>query len=586
MMQGTVMKITDRCIVVLCEDGTFRNLPHPPVLPSLGENMSIPHLSEPRQRHSYRRYLKKQWLYAASLVLLLGVVFIFNYMLGSKQPATLVAIDINPGIELVVNQQGLIDEVNLLNEEAEQLLSGKELVNQDFYQAVQWLLAHAEEHGYLDAETEKKWIWLSIVDLGPGAYSIDPAQISVQDKGYHVEIFKVDEQQLEQAKAAELTLNKYIVLELAAEKGIELNPEQLRNQSILNSLHQAGVDPVDLFAEPLQQSGKDESSNESWESDLSKTERNNYNNGMDSGLPDGRNEKESFATSEEEQREAEQRAREAVASQPAEQIEEQVARRDNEDPIKESQAGQEKAGDLVDNSSARGSSGTELPMQKPNDSSIAKVQDQAAADQTENTPKPNSKPEIHKLMLQVKLADDGEIKVEYKNKDGKIEAKVERKSKQKEEKQQGQQAVVFAENVIKHLNVQEKSERKIVVSRVISSLSIKQNEWHEIGFEVEFSNGSVHEFESVNPLIAEDKAQAKKKDQEQKELEKKAEQAKKDQEKANKKAQEIEKEKEKEKALEKAKEKEAEQKKEQAKKAKKAKKKNKDENDDDNDEDN
>ncbi len=543
-MQGTVMKITERCIVVLCEDGTFRNLPLPSVMPRLGDKISIP---EPVQRQRYMRYLKKQWMYAASIVLLLGVVFFYNYLQQPKQSATLVAIDINPGIELVVNQQGMIDQVNLLNEEAKLLLSGKELVNQQFYQAVQWIIDQAEEHGYLDADTEKKWVWLSIVDLGNGAQSIDPKQISAQAKRYNVEVFAANKQQLEQAKDAELTLNKYIVLELAAEKGIELTPEQLRSQSILSSLQQAGVDPEALFAKPLQLSGKVQSPNESLNSSPSRAEPQNSIQDVDAEIADHRNEEGAFASS---------------------------------------QGEQVGAGSLVDNSSVNESNGTELPTLKPIDSSNAEVREQLEADKAEIMPKANSKTEIQKLNLQVKLVDDGEIKVEYKQKDGRIEAKVERKTKQKEDKQQGQQAVTFAENVIKHLNLQDRSDRKVVVSRIISSLNVKQNEWHEIEFEVKFSNGSELEFEAVNPLKAEEEAQAKKKEQQQKEqkqkeLKKKAEQEKKDQEKANKKEKEIEKEKEN--ALEKAKKKEAEQKKEQAKKA--AKKNNKDENDDDDDED-
>ncbi|MFD3257586.1 YusW family protein [Paenibacillus lentus] len=519
MMQGTVMKITEHCIVVLCQDGTFRNLPHPPAMPGLGDSIVVPLSDQPKQRSSYKRYLKKQWIYAASLVLLLGVVFVFNYLLGSKQPATLVAIDINPGIELIVNKQGMIDQVNLLNDEAKQLLSEEEVVNQDFYQAVQWIFTQAEVQGYLDIETEKKWIWLSIVDLGQGAYSIDPQKISAPNQGYEVEVFTANEQQLEQAKDAKLTLNKYIVLELAEEKGIHLSAEQLRSQSILHSLQQAEVDPEELFkgspplgGEPL----TNEALNQVQDKSVSEKDKPNEEQGMNL---------------------------------------------DKEIPAKGSQGKPEGAGSIMNNnSSVRPSDERDLPAQKQTDESI-KAQEQSAADKAEKTPKANSKPEIQKLKLEVKLAEDGEIKLEYKNKDGHAEAKVEKKSKQQEEKQEGQQAITFAEKVIKHLDLQEKSERSIVVSRVISSLNLKQNEWHEIEFEVEFSDGSEFEFESINPLKTREEAKGKKKAQEQKEhekKEKKAEQDRKNQEKADKQVKEIEKEKEK--AREKAKQTEEEEK--------------------------
>ncbi|GAA0135397.1 hypothetical protein YSY43_22370 [Paenibacillus sp. YSY-4.3] len=455
------------------------------------------------------RYLKKQWIYAASLVLLLGAVFIFNYLQGAEQSVTLVAVDINPGMELIVNKRGLVDQVSLLNEDAKLLLSGKDLKNEDVYEALQIIFAKAEQQGYLDTESGKKWIWLSIVGVGEAAYAIDPQKITVQDKNYNVEVFSVNEQQWEKAKQEQLSLNKYIVKELAAEKGVPLNEEQLRSQSILSSLQQAGVDPQDLFdIEPERNMDKDPSANSAQSEPTGSAGTINNSGGVQ-----GEHERVSDA-----------------------------------------------------------------PAQQQPDTSAVIAQEQPAAEKADKSPQAGSKVEVRKLKFEVKLAADGKVKLDYKNKDGKSEAVFERKAKQDEEKRQGQQAVTFAEQLIKQLDLNEQSDRKTVLSLLISALNMKQDEWLELEFEAEYSNGGKFKFELENPLKDQIKAEEKKKEQEKKE-----------QEKANKKAKEQDKkkdkEKEKDKEIHKDKVKEQGEKQEKAKKPAKTGKKDNNDDDDDNDDD-
>lgn len=76
MMHGVVMKITEKCIVVLCEDGTFRNLPHLPDMPQLGDRIPVEAArSVPARKRHVGRWLRQAWWLAASIVLLIGAVF-------------------------------------------------------------------------------------------------------------------------------------------------------------------------------------------------------------------------------------------------------------------------------------------------------------------------------------------------------------------------------------------------------------------------------------------------------------------------------------------------------------------------------
>ncbi|MBW4838589.1 MAG: anti-sigma factor domain-containing protein, partial [Paenibacillaceae bacterium] len=67
------MKITKDNIIVLCEDGTFRNLPKPEVLPGLGEQISVS--SSARNGNVNRRITRRTRIIgsaAASVLLLIS----------------------------------------------------------------------------------------------------------------------------------------------------------------------------------------------------------------------------------------------------------------------------------------------------------------------------------------------------------------------------------------------------------------------------------------------------------------------------------------------------------------------------------
>lgn len=561
MMQGTVMKITEHCIVVLCEDGTFRNLPHQSVMPGLGEKISVPAAAEPRQRNRSRRYLNKYGIYAASFVLLLGVFFILQYLQGTKQNATLVAIDINPGIELVVNSRGFVDQATPMNEEARQLLSGEEVKNRDVYEALQRIFAKAEQQGYLDAKSGQSWVWLSVVDLGPGAYLIDPQKVGGADKGIHVEVFTADEQQWELAKQERLSLNKYIVKELAAEKGIQLSAEQLRSQSILRSLEQAGVDPEELFDGQGQPAAGGQERGSALAPGGSRHEP-----AKDGGASVYQQDDSLWKMGEQSSRsdqgeEGQDRIKQAAAGQHSQQT-------NGKETGNPDAAGTDASDRKESAGTAGGSSSGRVhdANGRPSDSAAqnqpgagnAKPEGQTGDGQAEKPSKGDSHAEIRELKLEVKLAADGKLKLEYENKDGKVQAQVEKKTSEGEAKQQGSQAISFAENVIKHLDLNSKSGRQVVLSRVITALNIKQSEWLELKIAVDYSNGGKLEYEFDNPIKAQIEArenkqeQDKKAEQARKEREKEAEQAKEEQDKRNKQKQDNANEKANEKAKDKS----------------------------------
>ncbi|MGP0586152.1 anti-sigma-I factor RsgI family protein [Paenibacillus timonensis] len=249
-MQGTVMKITKDNLVVLCEDGTFRNLPKPEVLPGLGEQISV--TSYARNGNVNRRNIRLTRTVgsvAASVLLLIGIVFLFHWMKQTSEPLTQVAIDINPSIQLGVTSTGKVREVNLVNDEAKLLITPRQLKGKTFSEAVGQIIAQAKRDGYLEAGTAKTWIWMTLIppeNSDAPAYSIDRSSLPISDS-YKLELFTATPVQVEKAEEARLSVNKYMVYEQAQAQGVKLDIAELRTHSIVSVLQAVGITPASLF---------------------------------------------------------------------------------------------------------------------------------------------------------------------------------------------------------------------------------------------------------------------------------------------------------------------------------------------------
>lgn len=250
-MRGTVMKITDRYIVVLCEDGTFCNLPQPPSLSALGDTITLP---MERSRGGGRRRMRsfsRIWVAAAALLLFVGAFISVYLKHASVEPLTLVAIDINPSMEMTVDPKGEIRSVVWNNEEASGLAAAIDFEGEPFDRSFQLLVDRAKAQGYLNADDpEKRWVFVSIVGPMDAMWREGISRVLPEDGPLRLHMYTASMEQAEQAKQAELPLNKYIVYEEARQRGIELDAEMLRHASIASTFVKAGVELEQFLEEP------------------------------------------------------------------------------------------------------------------------------------------------------------------------------------------------------------------------------------------------------------------------------------------------------------------------------------------------
>lgn len=99
---------------------------------------------------SRRRRPRMAWAAAAMLAILLCGGFGLRGWQTSHAVASVVSLDVNPSIQLQVNQKEIVLEAQALNAEAEEILEGMDLRKTQLTVAVNAIVGSLLQHGYLD----------------------------------------------------------------------------------------------------------------------------------------------------------------------------------------------------------------------------------------------------------------------------------------------------------------------------------------------------------------------------------------------------------------------------------------------------
>lgn len=94
---------------------------------------------------------KKISAYAAVIMLILIPTFIF-YSLNSVNAAAVIAVDINPSMEFMIDKNEKVIEMHSLDEESKSLID-KEWIGESYAEILHMYLNAADAHGYIKADT-------------------------------------------------------------------------------------------------------------------------------------------------------------------------------------------------------------------------------------------------------------------------------------------------------------------------------------------------------------------------------------------------------------------------------------------------
>lgn len=228
-LKAVVLEKNGTLLTVLSSDGAFQKFRYKSAV-EIGEEIEIPvALKTP------------MWRIGASVAAIFLVVFMGVFGWNVFQPGTAVAmisIDINPSLQLTLDQKGRVLELESLNPDAEQLLTGLPLKGAPWEKALSQIIEQSVNLHYLDAE--HTWVLVGYSPMKPdrdlSSQEINTVGIvkqvegAAREKGISpkVAVYKLTAEEKVQALATGLTLGEYALVNTAQKAGVKVEPEAIK----------------------------------------------------------------------------------------------------------------------------------------------------------------------------------------------------------------------------------------------------------------------------------------------------------------------------------------------------------------------
>lgn len=253
-----VVKVTPPTMLLMSNDGEFRRVPalaaaRPGVimerLPAVPVEPRAAVVTGLKRAVTKARAAVSGWrVWAAAAAVILMLVPGYFWV---NRPAALIAMDINPSLELYVGAEGRVRKVEALNPEARDLIRGAGLRGEPWQKAIEEVIDRSREAGFLQ-DSKENAIALTVVPLRTDRQPVDVKMAAAEigqvakDRGLKV-IFTAGEaprKQLSSARKEGLSLNRFLLMEAASRAGLALKPEYVEEMPLVELIEEAGV-PVE-----------------------------------------------------------------------------------------------------------------------------------------------------------------------------------------------------------------------------------------------------------------------------------------------------------------------------------------------------
>jgi hypothetical protein len=231
VIHGTVLKVTSTHIVLLTEEGTFKNAPLPKAseIPLIGQAYTV--AEKKKSLHHWYRY----GAIAVALWLLVFTSLLFPFG-GKAEEAFIVTIDINPSLEVITDDKLRVMRAEGLNEEGQKILESLQL-EKNLSVAMQQIVDETINRGFIQAK--EPLITTSVVSLGNDSEEVIPIleeAISLSLEEHHVasEVVVSNEEKVmyEEAKENNLSVNYYKEYKALESKGIVKKQDDIKGKSL------------------------------------------------------------------------------------------------------------------------------------------------------------------------------------------------------------------------------------------------------------------------------------------------------------------------------------------------------------------
>ncbi|MHB8172318.1 MAG: anti-sigma-I factor RsgI family protein [Thermincolia bacterium] len=237
--KGLVTKIKENYCIVVTKDGEFKRVPLPRQPVRVGKEITF------REGGILNNLTKYSLLVASFLLVALGVNLFYQ---PGVTPAAYVSLDINPSLELAVDEQQKVIDIIAFNQEGQQLANLAEVKNTDLYQAVEKIMVVAITNKYVQP-TKENIILTAVFPTDGKKLTIDEDRIqkvistnlSQSRLPGEVVVYRVDDNIRKKATELKLTMGKTVILEYAKNSGNQITATEIKSTSITNLVNKGKI---------------------------------------------------------------------------------------------------------------------------------------------------------------------------------------------------------------------------------------------------------------------------------------------------------------------------------------------------------
>lgn len=242
MKRGVVMSIHKQHAVVMTANGQFLRAPIQSS-PQIGEEITF------EQEYKTPRTFKQTYWYAsaAAVVLLLFIPILLLAGRDSHPVVAYLSMDINPSVEIGVDEQEKVRELHALNEDGKIIIEGLVYKGISVETVAASILERANGSHYMDTPNKDIFITSMLIDDGADLKldyesmitgKVDQAlrkllnELAAEAKSANVTTLSIPNELREAAAANGISSGKMAVYLMAKDEGYELELEQMKQQSI------------------------------------------------------------------------------------------------------------------------------------------------------------------------------------------------------------------------------------------------------------------------------------------------------------------------------------------------------------------
>ena len=235
-MKAVVLEKSGLRYTVLGQDGTFRQV-YRRLNAEVGEEVQIQPLTE---------WFSGERIWAgaaaAALFLLVLTTLLGGTLYQAPTAVALLSVDINPSLQLALDNQGHLLNFETQNEDAKRMLSQIDLKGKPIEEVLKQIITQAYDQKFLS--TEQPWVVVGYSPMTNKNLEQMPKEINEnqiiswvteigEKKGLtpQVAVFSLTFQEGELAQKGDLTLGEYALWQTADKAGVVTQPEKLKDTS-------------------------------------------------------------------------------------------------------------------------------------------------------------------------------------------------------------------------------------------------------------------------------------------------------------------------------------------------------------------